>query len=305
MSCLGGGMVGPPPCRGGRDLPGGGRVGGRAARSRTAAEPPARKQARTPTLRRMSLLRVAGVEVPRVGLGTNRLTPTDEGVEFVREAVAAGLRHIDTAHLYTGGDSEETIGQAIGGGRDDVLVATKGGYRRGEGRPEVLRAQIEQSLRSLRTDAIGLYYLHRVDPDTPLEESLGTIAEHVDRGDIRHVGISAVTVEQIERAREVVPIAAVQNEYSLAERDHDDVVDHCAAEGIPFVPYFPLRGGGREVEAIAGRHGVSPNAVKLAWLLHRSPTMTPIPGTLSLQHLRENLAALDLELTDDEIAALT
>src|SRR5215212_3556516 len=128
----------------------------------------------------MSVIDVAGVEVPRVGLGTNRLTPTPEGVGFVREAVAAGLRHIDTAHLYTGGDSEETIGQALGGSRDDVLVATKGGYRRGEGRPDVLHAQIDQSLRALRTDAIGLYYLHRIDPETPLEESLGAIREHVD-----------------------------------------------------------------------------------------------------------------------------
>ena len=241
---------------------------------------------------------------PRVGLGTNRLTTSAEHVEFVREAVAAGLRHIDTAHLYTGGDSERAIGAALGGDRDDVLVATKGGYRRGEGRPDVLHAQIEQSLRALRTDAIGLYYLHRVDPDTPLEESLGAIKEHVDRGEIRHVGVSAVSVEQIERARQVVPIAAVQNEYSLAERGHDDVVDHCAAEGIAFVPYFPLRGGGREVDAIAGRHGVSASAVKLAWLLQRSPTMLPIPGTLSIAHLRENLAALELTLSDEDIAAL-
>ena len=150
-------------------------------------------------------------------------------------------------------------------------MATKGGYRPGEGRPEVLRAQIEQSLRSLRTEAIGLYYLHRIDPQTPLEESLGTIAEHVERGAIRHVGISAVGVEEIERARRVVPIAAVQNEYSIGDRSHDDVVDHCAAEGIAFVPYFPLRGAtSREVETVAERHGVGTNAVKLAWLLQRS-----------------------------------
>ena len=240
-----------------------------------------------------------------MGLGTNRLTPTPEGIDLVRRAVAAGLRHIDTARLYTGGESEQAIGAALAGGRDDVLVATKGGYRRGEGRPEVLHAQIEQSLRALRADAIGLYYLHRVDPDTPLEESLGAIGEHVDRGDIRHVGISAVSVEQIERAREVVPIAAVQNEYSLGERGHDDVVDHCAAAGIVFVPYFPLRGGtGGAVDAIAARRGVSPNVVKLAWLLRRSPAIAPIPGTLSLAHVRENLAAVDLDLSDEDVAAL-
>jgi aryl-alcohol dehydrogenase-like predicted oxidoreductase len=246
---------------------------------------------------------LAGVEVPRIGLGTNRLTTASEHVAFVREAVAAGVRHIDTAHLYTGGDSERAIGEALGGdaARDDVLVATKGGYERGEGRPEVLAAQIEQSLRSLRTDAIGLYYLHRVDPETPLEESLGTIREYVDRGAIRHVGISEVDVAQIERARAVVPIAAVQNRYNLAQREHDDVIDFCEREGIAFVPYYPLKGdGGQGVAAAAQRLGVTENAVKLAWLLRRSPVVLPIPGTLSIEHLRENLAALELDLGDVE-----
>ena len=227
----------------------------------------------------MRTIRIAGVEVPRVGLGTNRLTTAPEHVAFVRDAVAAGVRHIDTAHLYSGGDSERAIGEALGGEREDVLVATKGGYRPGEGRPDVLRAQIEQSLRSLRTDAIGLYYLHRVDPETPLEESLGAIAEYVERGAIRHVGVSEVTVEQLVQARQVVPIAAVQNRYNRAERDHDDVIDACEREGIAFVPYYPL--GGDEDPA-----------AQLAWLLQRSPVVLPIPGTLNIDHVRENLAVL-------------
>jgi pyridoxine 4-dehydrogenase len=254
----------------------------------------------------MTTFRLAGVDVPRIGLGTNRLSTAPEHVAFVREAVAAGVRHIDTAHLYTGGDSERAIGAALDGGTDDVLVATKGGYGgAGQGRPAVLRAQIEQSLRSLRTGAIGLYYLHRVDPETPLEESLGAIKAYVDRGAIRHVGVSEVSVEQIERARRVVPIAAVQNRYSVAERAHDAVVDFCEREGIAFVPYFPLRGdGGPGVAAAAERLGVTRNTVKLAWLLRRSPVVLPIPGTLSLEHLRDNLAALELELGDaDDIAA--
>jgi pyridoxine 4-dehydrogenase len=186
-----------------------------------------------------------------------------------------------------------------------VLVATKGGYRAGEGRPEVLAAQIEQSLRSLRTEAIGLYYLHRVDAETPLEESLGAIKAYVDRGAIRHVGLSEVSVAQIARAREIVPVAAVQNRYNLAERGHDDVLDLCEHERIPFVPYFPLRGdGGPGVSAAAERLGVTESAVKLAWLLRRSPVVLPIPGTLSIEHLRENLAALELDLGDaDDIAA--
>jgi pyridoxine 4-dehydrogenase len=251
----------------------------------------------------MKTFRLAGVEVCRVGLGTNRLTTAADHVEFIRQAVDAGLGHIDSAHLYSGGDSERAIGAALPGGREDVLVATKGGYREGEGRPEALGAQIEQSLASLRADAIGLYYLHRVDPQTPLEDSLGAIKAYVDRGAIRHVGLSEVSVEQIERARTVVPIAAVQNRYNLAERGHDDVVDYCEREGIAFVPYFPLRGdGGPGVAGAAGRLGVSEDAVKLAWLLRRSPVVLPIPGTLSIDHLRENLGAVELEPELDEIA---
>ena len=254
----------------------------------------------------MTTFRLAGVEVPRIGLGTNRLTTAPAHVRFVRDAVAAGVRHIDTAHLYTGGDSERAIGEALEGAPEEVLVATKGGYGgAGSGRPEVLRGQIEQSLRSLRTEAIGLYYLHRVDPRTPLEESVGAIKAYVDRGAIRHVGVSEVSVEQIERARRIVTIAAVQNRYSVADRRHDDVVGFCEREQIAFVPYFPLRGdGGPDLAAAAARHGVSENAIKLAWLLQRSPVILPIPGTLSIEHLRENLAALELELGDvDGIAA--
>src|SRR3954469_9097390 len=254
----------------------------------------------------MSHFRLAGVEVPRIGLGTNRLRTAPEHVRFVRDAVAAGVRHVDTAHLYTGGESERAIGEALEGAAGDVLVATKGGYGgAGQGTPEILGAQIEASLRSLRTEAIGLYYLHRVDPETPLEGSLGAIKAYVDRGAIRHIGISEVGVEQIERARRVVPIAAVQNRYSVGERRHDDVVAYCEREGIAFVPYFPLRGeGGPGVAAAAARLGVTENTVKLAWLLQRSPVVLPIPGTLSIEHLRENLGALELELGDvDGIAA--
>jgi pyridoxine 4-dehydrogenase len=251
----------------------------------------------------MTTFRLAGVDVPRIGLGTNRLKTTTEDVRFVREAVAAGVRHIDTAHLYTGGESERAIGEALDGIGEDVLVATKGGYSAGEGRPDALRAQIEQSLRSLRAEAIGLYYLHRVDPGTPLEESLGAIKEYADRGAIRHVGISEVTVEQIERARGVVDIAAVQNRYNLADRTHDDVVDLCEREGIAFVPYYPLHGdAGPDLRGAAERLGVPENTVKLAALLRRSPVVLPIPGTRSIEHLRENLAALELDLGDAQAA---
>ncbi len=230
-------------------------------------------------------LTLGDAEVPRIGLGTNRLTR--QNLEFVKKAVAAGVRLIDTAHLYTAGDSEETIGEALSPSPDGVVVATKGGFRPGEGRPQILRAQIEESLRRLRTDSIALYYLHRVDPETPLEESLGAIKEYVDAGKIRHVGLSEVGIEEIQRGREVVPITAVQNKYNLSERKWDDVVDYCTAEGIVFVPFYPLQGS------------ASPETA-LAWLLERSPVMLPIPGTLSLEHLQENLAVLEIEFSDDE-----
>ena len=253
-----------------------------------------------------STISLGGVEVKRIGMGSNRLTDTPANVQFVRNAVEAGLTHIDTAYLYTSGSSEQTIGAALDLPLEGRVVATKGGYRAGEGSPDVLRSQIDESLRRLQTEVIDLYYLHRVHPDTPLEDSMAVIAEARDAGKIRHVGISEVDVSQIERARAVVPITAVQNRYNLDERGHDEVIDYCAEQGIVFVPYFPLTGqDSPAVAEIAGRHGATASQIALAWLLHRSPVVLPIPGTLSLDHLRENLAALDVELSDDEFQALS
>jgi pyridoxine 4-dehydrogenase len=240
-------------------------------------------------------------EITRIGLGTNRLTDTAENRAFLTEAVAAGLEFIDTAHVYTDGESEKTIGAALAPFGDDVLVATKGGYRKTT--LDDLRRQIEQSLESLRTDRIALYYLHRVHPEIPIEDSLGVIKEFVDAGRIERVGLSEVSTEQIDRAQTVVPIAAVQNEFNLAERKWD-TIDHCARAGIAFVPFYPLHGDLDAVDEVARRHGATTNQVKLAWLLARAPNVAPIPGTLSGQHLKENLAALDLELTDDDLEAL-
>jgi pyridoxine 4-dehydrogenase len=235
-------------------------------------------------------LKLGDTEVARVGLGTNRLTQTPEHVAFVKEAVAAGVNLIDTAHTYTGGQSEETIGAALSPLRDECVVATKGGW--GGGRPEVLRAEIDESLRRLRIETIPLYYLHRVDPQTPLEESLGAIKEYRDSGKIRDAGVSNVGIDQIEQARQVMPIATVQNRYNLADRTYDDVVDYCAGDG------------GRALADIAKRRGATWAQVVLAWLLRRSPTVLPIPGTLSLEHLKENLAALEIEFSEAEFRAL-
>jgi pyridoxine 4-dehydrogenase len=248
-------------------------------------------------------LLLAGTEVARIGLGTNRLRNTPEHIALVREAVAAGLGVIDTAYVYTGGESEEAIGAALSPIPDGCVVATKGG-RHGAA-PDGLRAQIEESLRRLQVTSIELYYLHRVDPETPLKDSLNAIREYCDSGRIRHVGLSQVGIGEIERARGVVPVAAVQNHYNLSERRFEDVVDFCAAEGIPFLPYFPLRGeGGSALAEIAEQHDATTVQITLAWLLKRSPTMLPIPGTLSLEHLKDNLGALEIDLTDAEFQAL-
>lgn len=251
-------------------------------------------------------IRLGDTEVGRIGMGSNRLEETPQNVEFVRAAIDAGLTHIDTAHLYTSGSSERTIGSALDLPREGLVVGTKGGYRAGEGRPDVLRGHIEESLRRLRTEVIDLYYLHRVHPDTPLEDSMAVIAEARAAGKIRHVGISEVGIDQIEWARAVVPIAAVQNRYNLTERGHDDVIDHCEAEGIVFVPYFPLRGlDAPALRELSQRRGKTASQIALAWLLHRSPAVLPIPGTLSIDHLRENLAALEIDLSQAELDALS
>jgi pyridoxine 4-dehydrogenase len=243
--------------------------------------------------------------VNRIGLGTNRLTDTAENRDFLRRAVEAGVDLIDTAHLYAGGASERAVGAALSPFPDDLVVATKGGYHPGGGRPERLRAELEESFERLRTDCIALYYLHRVDPGVQLEDTLSALRDYRDAGRIRHVGLSEVSVEQIERARTVLPIAAVQNEYNLSERRYEDVLDFCESESIAFVPFFPLRGAtGAPLDEIASRYEATPQQIMLAWLLKRSPSIAPIPGTLSFEHLRTNLAALDLDLSDEDYATL-
>jgi aryl-alcohol dehydrogenase-like predicted oxidoreductase len=242
-------------------------------------------------------------EITRIGLGTNRLTDTVEDRSFLEAAVESGVNFIDTAHLYTGGESETVIGSVLAPLGEDVVVATKGGYRSGGG-IEGLRSELEQSFERLRTDTIDLYYLHRVHPEIPIEESMGLLREYLDAGRIDHIGVSEVSVEQIQRAQAIVPISAVQNEYSVSERSNEEVVDHCAAENILFVPFYPLRGDSPGVADVAKRHGATESQIKLAWLLRRSPTMAPIPGTRSLDHLKENLAALEIDLSSEDLDAL-
>jgi aryl-alcohol dehydrogenase-like predicted oxidoreductase len=240
----------------------------------------------------------------RVGLGTNRLTDTEADRSFLTAGVEAGLEFIDTAHLYSGGESELAIGAALAPFAEHVVVATKGNFLPGGG-SDGLRAELELSLERLRTEVIDLYYLHRVDPGVPLEETMNVLKEYRDAGRIAHVGLSEVSVAEIERARSIVPISAVQNEFNLTERMHDEVVDFCASEGIVFVPFFPLQGDSPNLAEIAANHDAAPDQIKLAWLLRRSEAMAPIPGTRSLEHLRMNLDALDIELSPEEFETLS
>jgi aryl-alcohol dehydrogenase-like predicted oxidoreductase len=244
-----------------------------------------------------------------MGLGTNRISEGPEAVEVLRQAVSMEINFIDTAHTYARGASETTIGKTLAPYPDGLVVATKGGYY--DARREVLRAELEESLQRLRTDQIDLYQLHRVAV-APLEESVTALKEFQDEGLIRHIGLSEVSVEQIQRARAIAAIVSVQNEYNVLTRQYEDVLDYCTAEGIVFIPWFPLGGlsGGAETLATmlaetAGRYGVSGSQLALAWLLKRSPQILPIPGTLSVEHLRANLRAAEVTLTDEDFEAIS
>jgi len=262
--------------------------------------------------------------VHRMGFGAMRLTgkgvwgpPADreEARRVLRRVVELGVDFIDTADSYGPDVSEEIIAEALHPYPEGLVIATKGGLERPgpgkwtpNGRPEHLRQTCEGSLRRLKLDRIDLYQLHRIDPEVPFEDQMGVLQELHAEGKIRHVGLSEVGVDEIRRAREHLPVVSVQNQYNLTQRQWDDVVDYCGEEGIAFIPWFPLNTGKLSSEKalaeVAGRHDASPAQVALAWLLHRSPTMLPIPGTSQVAHLEENVAAAGLELDDDEVRAL-
>ncbi|MFB6101314.1 MAG: aldo/keto reductase [Haloplanus sp.] len=262
--------------------------------------------------------------VHRLGFGAMRITgpgimgdPDDPAAvrRVLDRAVDLGVDFVDTADAYGPGTSERLIREA--GTPDDAVVATKGGLLRSpdgdwlrHGDPDYLRNAALCSRDRLGVDSIDLYQYHAPDPDVPIEESMAALADLRDRGLIDHVGVSNVSVEQLERARDVVPVATVQNEYNVADRTHDDVLAVCEEAGIGFIPYFPLGGGDLGGKAgvlreVADAHGATPRQVALAWLLNRSPVILPIPGTSSVDHLEANVAAADIDLTDDEMARLS
>ena len=263
------------------------------------------------------------LSVNRLGYGAMRLTgkgvwgwPPDRenALKVLRKAVGLGVNLIDTADAYGPEVSELLIAEALHPYPKDLVIATKGGLTRpgpGEwepnGRPEYLTQCVEKSLKRLKLDRIDLYQLHRIDPKVPVEDSLGALKKMQDAGKIRHVGLSEVTPEEIERARKVLPIVSAQNEYNIAYRKSEATLAYCERENLGFIPWFPIGGGnnsltkgGNPMAAEAKRHGASVVQVALGWLLQRSPVMLPIPGTSSLAHLEENMAAAKLHLTPDE-----
>jgi pyridoxine 4-dehydrogenase len=266
------------------------------------------------------------LRVKRLGFGAMRLTgdgiwgePGDpeECRRVLRRALELGVNLIDTADSYGPEVAERLIGETLHPYPDGLVIATKAGLERSgpnewhpNGRPEHLREACEGSLKRLRLDRIDLYQLHRIDPAVPAEESLGALLELRDEGKIAHIGLSEVSVEQLRHARSIAPIVTVQNRYNLTDRAADDVLAECEREGLGFIPWFPLstgqlaRPGGPLAEA-ADRHDATPAQLALAWLLHRSQVMLPIPGTASVEHLEENMAAAGIELSDDEVRELT
>jgi aryl-alcohol dehydrogenase-like predicted oxidoreductase len=241
--------------------------------------------------------------------------PRAHALYVLRRAVELGVQLIDTALAYGPEVNELQIAEALFPYPEDVVIATKGGAPRGprgewldDGRPEAIRGHCDGSLRRLRLERIDLYQLHAPDPRVPLEESVGALAQLRQEGKIRHVGLSNVSVDEIETALRIVPIASVQNSYSLADRSSEDVLHRCEQEGIAFLPYFPLRlvraRAERSLEHLATRLDATPAQVALAWLLHRSPVVCPIPATSSLAHLEENVAAADLHLSEADLTEL-
>ncbi|MFE0760307.1 aldo/keto reductase [Streptomyces smyrnaeus] len=253
------------------------------------------------------------LEVRRLGFGAMHL-PTEPGparetsLAVARRAVELGITLIDTAHLYGGGANEELLAEALHPYPDGLLITTKVGVARSgpsgewklDGRPAVLRDQVEQALRRLRVERIELLQLHRIDPETPLADQVGTLRDLRTEGKIGRIGLSEVTVDELDQAREIVDVASVQNRYNLLDREHEPVLAVCEAAGIAFLPWRPVAWGDSgtetEVAAVAADVGATPTQVALAWLLGHSPVVLPIPGTARIDHLEENLAAECLEL---------
>jgi pyridoxine 4-dehydrogenase len=262
------------------------------------------------------------LEVNRLGFGAMRLTgkgiwgepkDVDEAKRVLKRAVELGVNFIDTADSYGPTVSERLIGEALSPLPKGLVVATKAGLtRQGPdrwqpvGRPEYLAQQVEMSLRYLKTEVIDLWQLHRIDPQVPVEDSLRVIEKLQQQGKIRHVGLSEVKPAEIDQARKAMDIVSVQNLYNIGDRQHEDVLEYCEKNRLAFIPWFPVAAGklaqpGGQLDAIAKRHRATVAQLSIAWLLHRSPVILPIPGTSSVAHLEENLKAAEIFLSDADL----
>ena len=262
------------------------------------------------------------LQVHRLGFGAMRITgdgiwgppdDPDEAKRLLWRVVELGVDLIDTADSYGPEVSENLIAEALHPYPEGLVIATKGGLLRGgpgqwpsDGRPEHLKEACEASLRRLRLERIDLYQLHSPDNKVPLEDSVGALKELQEEGKIRHIGISNVSIEELEQARAIVDVVTVQNRYNLEDRRSEDVLDACEASGIGFIPWFPLATGrlaepGSPLDRIASGHDATPAQIALAWLLARSPVMLPIPGTSSVEHFEEDIAAAEIELSGAEV----
>jgi len=265
------------------------------------------------------------LEVNRLGFGAMRIVgdgvwgePKDaeNSKAVLRRAVELGVNFIDTSDAYGPDVSERLIGEALSPYKPGVVIATKGGLtRQGPnkwlpvGRAEYLIQQVEMSLRFLKEDRIDLWQLHRIDPKTPVEESLGAVKELQKQGKIRHIGLSEVKIPEIEQARKVVEIVSVQNKYNISDRAHEDVLEYCTKHKIAFIPWFPVAAGklaqpGGVLDSAAKKYGATVSQLSLAWLLQHSPVILPIPGTSSVAHLEENLKSASVRLSDTELAEI-
>jgi aryl-alcohol dehydrogenase-like predicted oxidoreductase len=263
------------------------------------------------------------LQINRLGFGTMRLTgkgiwgqPKDrsEAIKVLRRAVELGINFIDTADSYGPDITEELIAEALAPYKQEVVIATKAGLVRGGpdqwaplARPEYLEQQVHLSLRRLKVEALDLWQLHRIDPTVAVEESLAPIVKLQKEGKIRHIGLSEVGVADIERVSKIVKVVSVQNEYNIGNRKHEEVLKYCEQNGIAFIPWFPIAAGqlavkGGALDQAAKKHGASLSQLSLAWLLHHSPVILPIPGTSTLAHLEENTSSQDLKLTAQEWA---
>jgi pyridoxine 4-dehydrogenase len=268
-----------------------------------------------------SSYRIGDMPVHRLGFGAMHLTGDDvwgepdnraAALTVARRAVELGLNFIDTADSYGPGVSERILAEALYPYPDDLLIATKAGQSRPSrqewrplGRPEYLRQQAELSLQRLRIEIIDLFFLHRIDPQVPRADQFGALRQLQDEGKVRHIGLSEVTVDDIEEARSLIDVVSVQNLYNLAQRRYDDVIDYCERDGIAFVAWLPIASGAHArpdgpLATVAKELGATPAQTALAWLLHRSPAVIPIPGTKSVAHLQENAEAAAIELTAEQ-----